>query len=280
LLVIFLSICRQGDKESFSLLQLPDACMLAVMRCCADDQHSLFSAARAHSRLHQVAMLALSSISVVLEQQEQPDSVLQYLAQHGQNVSSINLSMTNPYACETPTSTGPAPPTVTLRELPHVMQGLHNITFDRLHLQLQPDSGFQGVVRPGTPVKRLQLNRCRLIDGEESLAAALSLLQGLQHLSCDCINSIGSDSFAFRFPVDALQNLQQLTYLELPGGELQGQDGMQHLQGLNNLQDLRLCPYSSNGCTMTTSPCQQPHWATTMVVEGSRGVLPYYSPVA
>ena len=25
-------------------------------------------------------------------------------------------------------------------------------------------------------------------------------------------------------------------------------------------------------------PYQQPHWATTMVVEGSRGVLPYYYP--
>jgi hypothetical protein len=248
------SLCREGDKESLlPLLQLPDACLLAVMRCCADDQRSLFSAARAHSRLHQVAVLALSSISIVLKQQEQADNVVQYLEQHGQNVSSIHLVMTKPYACESPTLEGPAPPTVTLHELPSGMHGPTSITFERLHLQLQPGSGFQGVLRLGTPVERLQLDRCRLVDGEEGLAAALSLRPGLHHLSCDCINSIGSDSFAFRFPVDALQDLQQLTYLELAGGDLQGQDGMQYLKGLTSLQDLRLCPCSSNGCTITVT---------------------------
>ena len=266
---MFLALIREGDEEALPLLHLPDACLLTVMRCCADDQHSLFSAARAHSRLHQAALLALSSISIVLDQQEQADSVLQYLAQHGQNVSSINLSMTYPYACETPTSEGPAPPTVTLHELPHGMQGLSSITLERVHLHLQPGSGFHGVVRPGTPVELLRLDRCRLVDGEEGLAAALSLLPGLQHLSCDCINSIGSDSFAFRFPVDALQDLQQLTYLELQGGELQGQDGMQHLEGLTNLQDLRLCPspYSSNGCTITASVLSGAHHMTRLELD-------------
>lgn len=80
----------------------------------------------------------------------------------------------------------------------------------------------------------------------------------------ECINSICSDSFAFRFPVDALQDLQQLTYQELAGGDLQGQDGMQYLEGLTSLQDLRLCPCSSNGCTITASMLSGVHHLTRL----------------
>jgi hypothetical protein len=62
------------------LLALPDPCLLAVLQCCAaDDRRSLFSAARAHSRLHQAAVLALSSITAVVSHQQQADSVLVYV---------------------------------------------------------------------------------------------------------------------------------------------------------------------------------------------------------
>jgi hypothetical protein len=71
------------------LLQLPDPCLVAVLRCCADDPCSLFSAARAHSRLHQAAVLAASSISTVLHDQQQLDSVLLYLNSHDQHISGI-----------------------------------------------------------------------------------------------------------------------------------------------------------------------------------------------
>jgi hypothetical protein len=70
--------------EHLPLLTLPDPCLLAVLQCCAaEDQRSLCSAARAHSRLHKAAALALSSIDVTVRQQQQLDSVLLYLDKHG-----------------------------------------------------------------------------------------------------------------------------------------------------------------------------------------------------
>jgi hypothetical protein len=84
-----------------SFLQLPDACLLAVLQCCTDDPCTLFSAARAHSRLHQAAVLAASSIravvhgrNTVVQQQHKADSVLLYLGKHGQHVGSIRLPAT------------------------------------------------------------------------------------------------------------------------------------------------------------------------------------------
>jgi hypothetical protein len=78
---------ESGPQAVFPLLQLPDACLLAVLQCCADEPCSLFSAARAHSRLHQAAVLAASSISFVLkegrlvkERPDQTDSWLLYLS--------------------------------------------------------------------------------------------------------------------------------------------------------------------------------------------------------
>ena len=73
------------------LLQLPDACLLAVLQCCADDPRSLFSAARAHSRLHQAAVLAASSVTVVRNRQQRLDNVLLYLANNGEHVGSIEF---------------------------------------------------------------------------------------------------------------------------------------------------------------------------------------------
>jgi hypothetical protein len=74
------------------LLALPDACLLAVLQCCAaDDQRSLFCAARAHSRLHQVAVLAQRNITAFITQQQHVDSVLLYLHNHGQHVDTIDL---------------------------------------------------------------------------------------------------------------------------------------------------------------------------------------------
>ena len=73
------------------LLQLPDACLLAVLRCCTDDLQALFSAARAHSRLHHAASLALDSIQLTDTSQHLLDVMLQYLATHGQHVGSVNL---------------------------------------------------------------------------------------------------------------------------------------------------------------------------------------------
>jgi hypothetical protein len=74
-----------GDEQSVQsvlLTELPDPCLLRVLQCCAaDDQRSLLSAARAHSRLHQAAVQALSSITLQgVTHQHQADGVLLWAA--------------------------------------------------------------------------------------------------------------------------------------------------------------------------------------------------------
>jgi hypothetical protein len=229
------------DSEPSSvteLLQLPDSCLLAVLRCCAEDPRSLFSAARAHSRLHQAAVLAASSISVVLAQQQQADSVLLYLTNHGQQVSSISLSLMPP-ADDSVDDTGP---TISLLELPQILQRLDTLQVRGLHVQLQPGDGFAGVLHAGMPLKQLQFDTCRLLDGEEGLAGALPLLPSLQHL---CIGDTYGQAKSIPFPSSVLQELQQLTYLELAACKVQDPDSIQHMQALTRLQDLRLGLWSS-----------------------------------
>ena len=112
-----------------------------------------------------------------------------------------------------------------------------------LGLQLQPGSGFQGVLQPRVPLTRLQLYGCMLLDGAEGLSAALALLPGLQYLSI-CATCWGWDKLVLL--TDALTALQQLTYLELADATLQGPDevtpALQPLQSLTRLIDLRLAP--------------------------------------
>lgn len=77
-----------SDSESV-LLELPEPCLLAVLRRCADDSpRSLFSAARAHSRLQQAAAAVLSNLRAVIRSS---DSMLLYLSKHGQHLASISL---------------------------------------------------------------------------------------------------------------------------------------------------------------------------------------------
>ena len=207
------------------LLQLPDSCLLSVLQFCADDPRSLFSAARAHSRLHQAAAVAASSMSVLLQQQQQADSALLYLTNHGQYVSSISISLM------------PSDATISMRQLPQNLRRLESLQVRGLHVQLQPEDGFPGVLHAGMPLRQLQLDTCTLLDGEEGLAAALSLLPSLQNLTIepppprDSMHSV-------RSPSNVAQLLPQLTYLNLIGcARFQDLDS---LQGLTMLQDLRL----------------------------------------
>jgi hypothetical protein len=74
------------------LLALPEPCLLAVLQSlAATDQRSLFSAARAHSRLHQAAVAALHSVTVCCAQEKQLGGMLVFLRKHGQQVNSIEV---------------------------------------------------------------------------------------------------------------------------------------------------------------------------------------------
>lgn len=132
-----------------SVLDLPDACLLAVLQYLVDDAASLCSAARSHSRLQQAAVVTLRSISTVVKTQHQLDnSLLLYLHQHGQHISSIELRHDLQCDLRREMHRGPVTwPTaaVSLRQLPPILQ-LTSLQFDSFQLQLQAGDGSMGVL--------------------------------------------------------------------------------------------------------------------------------------
>jgi hypothetical protein len=234
----------QQQSAPFPLLALPDPCLLVVLQCCATtDQLSLFSVARAHSRLHQAAVAVLRSIDIPILQQQRLDSVLLYLDRHGSHVNSLNLRR-------------PLQERLTLHQLPLSLQ-LHSLQLSGWRLQLLPGNGFQGVLGPAAaerapPLKHLDLYNCALLDGAEGLAAALLQLPALEHFSLECLSHVPDSEV--RLPLGVLQQLQQLTHLTLAGPAPQDPD-LQPLQVLTHLADLRLAFTGfDEGATITSMP--------------------------
>lgn len=187
---------------------LPGPCLLAVMQHCADDPHSLFSAARAHPTLHQASFLVLKSINWRVSNQQQLERIRYYLCKRGQHVNNIILS-------------GPhGEHTLTIRQFPPNLK-LQTLNLKQLRLQLQPGVASQGVLRRAVApaLKQLCLERCMLLDGDEGLAAALVQLTGLEHLSLVNVSLSAWDQAwdAVQLHAGVVQGLQALTYLELAG---------------------------------------------------------------
>jgi hypothetical protein len=233
------------------LLQLPDPCLLAVLQCLTDDPVSLFSAARAHSRLNQAAVVALSSIKVTVKNAQQLDySLLPYLDKHGQHVNSLAVQ-------------GRCVSSVKLRELPANLQLTQLQLEGNLRVQLQPRDCYQGVLRPGLPLKQLRLGlACVLLD-RERLSAALHELRALEHLSV---------SFNDKELVPGvLQELQHVTCLHMYCDIGYTRDPLsrtflQPLQALTRLVDLEVGgspspPYTSD---MLSGLCSLTHLALTV----------------
>lgn len=226
---------------------LPDPLLLAVLQCVAADGgpglSSLFSAARAHSRLHQAAVLALNSIAVEdPKTQQQMENILLYLSKHGQHVSSISLG-------------SDVTRNITVRLLPSTNLQLDSLQLSDLHLQLLPagSSCDNGQPKGGvlgydcvSSLKQLRLSSCVLLDGddygEEGLSAALSLLPDLEHLSLtnvwlgrDDLQHTHMDGHYYNnaarasFCISVLQQqMTQLTHFELRGVSLQEKSDQQH----------------------------------------------------
>lgn len=253
---------REDRSVESSLLALPDPCLLTVLQCCAaNEQRSLFSAARAHSRLRTVAVLALASISVSCTQQQQADRALMFLGQHGKQVDRIHLEGSIQYKTyeqrafmdlhgrvrfeddcrRTPQHA------VTLHQLPTSLQP-SSLTLIGLGLQLQPNDCFRGVLGAAAGVaalQRLELSNCTFLDGDEGLTAALSRLPaGLEHL-CIMFTETKNKSLSLietrSFPASLLQRLQHLTYLEFGNICLLGDNDVgPALQAMTRLVDLRV----------------------------------------
>jgi hypothetical protein len=216
---------QQSDSR---LLQLPDACLLAVLRYCTDNPRSLFSVARANTRLHQAAASATTSIKAVIPKKSL-GNVFRYLNKHGQHIDSINLE-----------SKQAAPISqqcvLALQQPPYAnLTQLSSLQFCMFCVHLRPLGGFESFSQVRAGVKQLRLHQCEYFDGELGLAPALALLPNLQHLSL-VRNWLFNMRYA-SFPGSALVSVPHLTYLELSGGGLQDAEG---LQGLTNLLELRL----------------------------------------
>jgi hypothetical protein len=140
------------------------------MQHCADDTRSMISIATAHSKLQRAAVEALSSVSAGQLDQARLNSLLLYLAKHGQHVRSLVLCA--------PIWVG-----VPLHELPPSLTKLDSLQLRDMHLQLQPGlGGTQGVLRAGLPLTRLELSWRSVLDGTQGLTAALAQLLDLRHL--------------------------------------------------------------------------------------------------
>jgi hypothetical protein len=230
------------DDIPTNLLALPDQCLLAVMQCCAHDTPSTISAATAHSRLHQAAVEALGSMTVIsakCRDQARVDSMLLYLSKHGQHVRSLALH-------------GQQRWDVQRLELPLSLTKLEGLLLEGMRLHLQPGSGgTQGVLRAGLHLTRLELSDCMLLDGVEALAAALMQLPDLEHLRAGSLSTKGMQVF---FPFDVLPHLQQLTCLILVHSQgrasnriaRKGDITSQSLQALTRLADLEFASPGSS----------------------------------
>jgi hypothetical protein len=83
---------RASEDITVPFLQLPDECLVAVLRCLETDQRSLFSTAQTHSRLQRMSHIALTNVqlpSLRAPQQQHLDSLVPYLSCYGQHVSSM-----------------------------------------------------------------------------------------------------------------------------------------------------------------------------------------------
>ena len=222
------------EADGCLLLALPDACLLALLQCCAaTDQRSVLSAARAHSRLHQAAALALRSITAVVTRQEQVDSMVLYLSKHGRHLDSVSI--------ENKGDKG----SLSLRLHPAAAMQLRSWQSKRVSLV---GDSLPGVLVP--TLTQLRLEDCYLCDkaAAEALSAALSQLPDLEHLSCRGLTHRHKIRGVFRgvyyqFPTAVLQKLQQLTFLELADTAFmvpQDSPILQPLQALTRLVDLRI----------------------------------------
>ena len=259
----------EAEEPVSLLLQLPEPCLLAILRLLEHDPDSLCAAARAHSRLHQVALLVPRHIKAVVNQQRL-DSLLQHLSQHSSSVQVASMDLKGTQIEIRHGPHGPHnEPWPTLRQLP-TSRKLASLQLTDFNVQMQPGHGFEGVLGAAAqlPLQQLLLRDCELLDGIERLEAALLLLPALEHLSVGYLCSGRDPYIGSRFcclSSDVLQQLQRLTHLSISGAicesTAQAATTLQPLSALTNLQDLRLCPqrdgnkYSLTASMISGLPC-------------------------
>jgi hypothetical protein len=250
----------EADEPLLDMLPwLPDPCLLAVLRCCAaNDQRSVLSAARAHSRLHRAAVLALRSLTATVKRQEQANSVVLYLSKHGQHLDSVSLEDRDGYL--------PCPFLRLPTELPTQLRSL------QLNNMLLLGSGLLHMLGP--TLTQLRLDSSSLCDdaAAEALAAAVSQLPNLQHLSLRSLRTGNICKESYTLPMGVLKQMQQLTYLELEDIGIEGRDKDRHelqpLRFLTRLVDLRVKKCGDRRRLITASMLSGAHHLARLELAG------------
>lgn len=227
----------EDPTAAASVLDLPSESLLALLSLC--DASTLNNVAQAHSKLQDPVAIVISKRSLTRPlTQLQINSRLLWLTNHSDLVSKLHLSGRSSYRTA-----------VSLRELPSQLH-LDSLSLNELQVQVQSGGGFAGVLHPGDPLKQLQLHDCTLLDGEDSLEAALAQLPQLQDLSTARLEAMGMDRT--QFPGVLLLSVPLLTRLELVYAYevLPCSSALQHLPSLTALQDLTVeitCSGSEDG---------------------------------
>lgn len=189
------------------MLQLPDECMLEVLRCHADDPRTLFSAARAHSRLHKAAVTVMTAAHSSIQgrfTQQQVDSLQLYLSNHGRHITSIDILC----SVDSPAHMVKLPAGLQLRSL--CLQGMT--------LQLHKGADGRGLVQAGAALTQLLLRDCHLLGiSPARFKASLLQLPKLQHLTLDNLRPANKCVLLCLHELLQHPALQELTYLELIG---------------------------------------------------------------
>lgn len=148
-----------------TLVELPTPCLQRILQLLMPDTLSVSSAARAHSRLQQASVVALSSIYAdATWNQAKQQSLLQYVRKHCQHISSMDL-----WGLQELNSVVPCPK----------LQDLH---LSNCSVQL---TGQEGLLHNMQQLTVLELYNCRVQDSSSDVAAALSQLPSLQHLTIE-----------------------------------------------------------------------------------------------
>lgn len=255
-------------EDPFPLLDLPDPCLLAVVRCC-EEPRTLRSAAMAHSRLRHAASIALSSSSACVHSQQQLGSLMQPLVNHPSHVGQLQvrgIGLNDQGRYFVPGCT------LYISKLPANLR-LHSLIItERINVQFHLAAATAGVLQPlRGSLTQLKLDTCALPDAGAGagLAAALAFLPKLQRLSVmphPRRFSSSSSPEDVKLPVRNLEPLQYLTCLELASVQVD----LQHLTALTALQVLMLrLRNAASSATLTASVLDRMQQLTSLDLTGS-----------
>lgn len=233
------------------LLSLPDACLLHILRA-LDDPPSQLRAAQACTRLHQLS--AVDTISIGRHTRAKHNSLLLFLAQHGQHITSMGLGRVRCSMAELPS---PSLVQLWISDPFGAFPDEDEADEDEVQGTTATGSNWQGLLPvAATGLTRLSVMANRRQIDAAAMAAGLAALPQLRHLD------LSLDSCAVgALPGCSLSGLQHLTYLKLSSRRSDAasiDDGtLQHLSALTTLQELWLRSSSITCAGLSALPCLQ-----------------------